>query len=142
MTKFPKVLLIVCLALLTLSFISIDHVENNRVEKVKGILTSQKWTVVEVKRNKLTKENKMDGFRIEVGNVLSFNIDGKFGFKNNDYKYQAGKWVVNNKELVLVHDALTTESRIESTTYKIVKAKKGQLLLKRLTSPKGKIVLK
>ncbi|MCF6351790.1 MAG: hypothetical protein L3J06_02160 [Cyclobacteriaceae bacterium] len=116
--------------------------ERNKRQQ-ESILSSKKWTIVEVKRKKLGKLKKMDGFRLEVGNEFSLGIDHKFGYKNNDYEYMSGKWVLNEKELLLIHDARDATNRLENTVYKIKRLSKSELYLKRISpSPKGKIVFR
>ncbi len=116
--------------------------ERNKRQQ-ESILSSKKWTIVEVKRKKLGKLKKMDGFRLEVGNEFSMGIDHKFGYKNNDYEYMSGKWVLNGKELLLIHDARDATNRLENTVYKIKRLSKSELYLKRISpSPKGKIVFR
>lgn len=108
-----------------------------------SLLTSRKWTIVTVKRKKFGKLKKMDGFRLEVGNEFSMGIDHKFGYKNNDYEYMSGKWILNGKELLLIHDARDATNRLENTVYKIKKLSQTELFMKRISpSPKGKIIFK
>ncbi len=108
-----------------------------------SILTSKKWTIVTVKRKKLGKLKKMDGFRLEVGNEFSLGIDHKFGYKNNDYEYMSGKWVLNGNKLLLIHDARDATNRLENTVYKIKRLSKEELYLKRISpTPKGKIIFR
>lgn len=107
-----------------------------------SLLTAKKWTIVEVKKKKLGKLKKMDGFRLEVGNEFSLGIDHKFGYKNNDYEYMSGKWVLDGKIIMLIHDARDATNRLENTRYKIKKLSKDELYLKRVTKPKGKIRFK
>ena len=101
------------------------------------MLTARKWVVVNVSRKKLTKLKKMDGFRMEEGNEMSFSIDHKFGYKNNDYEWMAGKWTLDRKEILLVHDARDMTNRLENSRYKIKKLTPTELVLKRLDNPKG-----
>ena len=115
--------------------------ERNKRQQ-ESLLTARKWTIVNVKRNKLTKLNKMDGFRMEEGNELSFAIDHKFGYKNNDYEYMAGKWVLDGKKILLVHDARDATNRLENTHFKIIRLSKTELYMRRLDKPKGKLVFK
>lgn len=116
--------------------------ERNKRQQ-ESLLTSRKWTIVTVKRKKLGKLKKMDGFRLEVGNEFSLAIDHKFGYKNNDYEYMSGKWVLDGNELLLIHDARDATNRLENTVYRIKRLSKTELYLKRLSpSPKGKIVFK
>ena len=107
-----------------------------------SLLTARKWTILNVKRKKLTKLNKMDGFRMEEGNEMSFSIDHKFGYKNNDYEYMSGKWILDGKSLLLVHDARDATNRLENTHYKVIRLSKSELYIKRLDKPKGKLVFK
>lgn len=107
-----------------------------------SLLSAKKWTIVEVKKKKLGKLKKMDGFRLEVGNEFSLGIDHKFGYKNNDYEYMSGKWVLDGNVLMLIHDARDATNRLENTSYKIKKLSKDELYLKRITKPKGKIRFK
>jgi len=116
--------------------------ERNKRQQ-ESLLSAKKWTIVEVKRKKLGKLKKMDGFRLEVGNEFSLGIDHKFGYKNNDYEYMSGKWVLNGKELLLIHDARDATNRLENTVYKIKRLSKSELYLKRISpNPKGKIVFR
>lgn len=118
------------------------NAQDRNKRQQESLLTARKWTIVEVKRKKLGKLKKMDGFRLEVGNEFSLGIDHKFGYKNNDYEYMSGKWVLNGKELLLIHDARDATNRLENTVYKIKKLSSTQLYLKRMTNPKGKVVFK
>ena len=115
--------------------------ERNKRQQ-ESLLTARKWTIVNVKKKKLTKLKKMDGFRMEEGNELSFAIDHKFGYKNNDYEYMAGKWVLDGKKILLVHDARDATNRLENTHFKIIRLSKTELFLKRMDKPKGKLVFK
>lgn len=120
-----------------------SQAQDRNKRQQESLLTSRKWTIVNVKRKKLGKLKKMDGFRLEVGNEFSLGIDHKFGYKNNDYEYMSGKWILNGKELLLVHDARDATNRLENTVYKIKKLSQTELYLKRISpSPKGKIVFK
>ena len=107
-----------------------------------SLLTARKWTILNVKRKKLTKLKKMDGFRMEEGNEMSFSIDHKFGYKNNDYEYMSGKWILDGKSLLLVHDSRDATNRLENTHYKVIRLSKTELYIKRLDKPKGKLVFK
>ena len=115
--------------------------ERNKRQQ-ESLLTARKWTLMKVKRKKLTKLKKMDGFRMEEGNELSFAIDHKFGYKNNDYEYMAGKWVLDGKRMLLVHDARDATNRLENSHFKVIKLSKSELYIKRLDKPKGKLVFK
>jgi len=115
--------------------------ERNKRQR-ESLLTARKWTIVNVKKKKLTKLKKMDGFRLEEGNELSFAIDHKFGYKNNDYEYMAGKWVLDGNKILLVHDARDATNRLENTHFKVIRLSKTELYLKRLDRPKGKLVFK
>ncbi len=142
--KIIKLLKIACIVFIAsvLSLSSSYGQERNKRQQ-ETLLTSRKWTIVDVKRKKLGKLKKMDGFRLEVGNEFSLGIDHKFGYKNNDYEYMSGKWVLNGKELLLIHDARDATNRLENTIYKIKKLSKSELYLKRISpKPKGKIVFK
>ena len=110
--------------------------ERNKRQQ-ESLLTARKWVVVNVSRKKLTKLKKMDGFRMEEGNEMSFSIDHKFGYKNNDYEWMAGKWTLDRKEILLVHDARDMTNRLENSRYKIKKLTPTELVLKRLDNPKG-----
>ncbi|RLD22113.1 MAG: hypothetical protein DRI71_07915 [Bacteroidetes bacterium] len=116
--------------------------QERNIRQQESLLTARKWMIVEVKKNKLTKLKKMDGFRMEVGNELSLSIDHKFGYKNNDYEYMSGKWKLDGKKLLLIHDARDATNRLENSHFKIIKLSKTELFLKRLDKPKGKIVFK
>jgi hypothetical protein len=122
-------------------FQSADAQDRNKRQK-ESLLTGQKWNLVNVKRKKLTKLKKMDGFRMEEGNELSFAIDHKFGYKNNDYEYMSGKWVLDGKKILLVHDARDATNRLENTHFKIIRLSKNELYMKRLDKPRGKLVFK
>lgn len=134
------------LVLIVLVALLIPHnsqAQDRNKRQQESLLTSRKWTIVNVKRKKLGKLKKMDGFRLEVGNEFSMGIDHKFGYKNNDYEYMSGKWILNGKELLLVHDARDATNRLENTIYKIKRLSQTELYLKRISpSPKGKIVFK
>ena len=136
-----KVFAILCFA----AFLGTNHAsaqERNKRQQ-ESLLTARKWTIVQVKRKKLGKLKKMDGFRLEVGNEFSLGIDHKFGYKNNDYEYMSGKWVLDGNQLLLVHDARDATNRLENTVYKVKRLSKTELFLKRLSpNPKGKIVFK
>jgi len=116
--------------------------QERNIRQQESLLTARKWMIVEVKKNKLTKLKKMDGFRMEVGNELSLSIDHKFGYKNNDNEYMSGKWKLDGKKLLLIHDARDATNRLENSHFKIIKLSKTELFLKRLDKPKGKIVFK
>lgn len=120
---------------------SVEAQDRNK-RQTESLLTARKWTIVNVKRKKLTKLKKMDGFRMEEGNEMSFSIDHKFGYKNNDYEYMSGKWILDGKSLLLVHDARDATNRLENTHYKVIRLSKTQLYIKRLDKPKGKLVFK
>jgi len=138
---FSKILAL--LVLLALLFPTNTQAQERNKRQQESLLSARKWTIVTVKRKKLGKLKKMDGFRLEVGNEFSLGIDHKFGYKNNDYEYMSGKWILNGKELLLVHDARDATNRLENTIYKIKKLSKSELYLKRISpSPKGKIVFK
>lgn len=130
----------VLLALISANSANAQSSRNKRQQE--SLLTSRKWTIVDVKKKKLGKLKKMDGFRLEVGNEFSLGIDHKFGYKNNDYEYMSGKWVLDGTVLMLIHDARDATNRLENTRYKIKKLSKDELYLKRLTKPKGKIRFK
>ena len=100
-TKFLKLASIVVSAIIF--SISTSNAQERNKRQQESLLSAKKWTIVEVKRKKLGKLKKMDGFRLEVGNEFSMGIDHKFGYKNNDYEYMSGKWVLNGKELLLIH---------------------------------------
>lgn len=133
------------IVLLSLSLVGLSNgaqaQERNQRQK-ESILTARTWTVIDVSRKKLTKLKKTDGFRMEEGNEMSFSIDHKFGYKNNDYEYMAGKWIYDGKELLLVHDARDMTNRLENTRYKIKKMTSVSLVLKRLDKPKGVLKFK
>jgi hypothetical protein len=119
-----------------------SQAQERNIRQQESLLTARKWTIVNVKKKKLTKLKKMDGFRMEEGNELSFAIDHKFGYKNNDYEYMAGKWILDGKKILLVHDARDATNRLENTHFKIIRLSKTELYLKRLDKPKGKLVFK
>ena len=119
-----------------------SHAQERNKRQQESLLTNRKWTIVDVKRNKLTKLKKMDGFRMEEGNELSFAIDHKFGYKNNDYEYMAGKWKLDGKKILLIHDARDATNRLENLHFKIIRLSKTELTMKRLDKPKGKLVFK
>lgn len=106
--------------------------------KYESILTSKKWTCLEVNRGKLEKID----FRIEVGNELSLRIDKKYSFKNNDYLYQAGTWKLDGKMLYFFYQDSEKEGRINTAQYKILKLTETQLKVKKLDRPKGKLLFK
>ena len=106
-------------------------------EKREKLLTSKKWTCLEVSRKKL---EKMD-FKMEIGNILSFRIDKKYSFQNNDYNYQAGKWKVDGTMLYFFYNA-PDDNRILTARYKIQRLNEREMRLKRLDRPKGKLVFK
>ena len=49
----------------------------------------------------------------------------------------AGKWILDRKELLLVHDARDMTNRLDNSRYKIKKLTPTELILKRLDKPKG-----
>lgn len=123
--------------------ISNTQAQDRNKRQQESLLSARKWTIVDVKRKKLGKLKKMDGFRLEVGNEFSLGIDHKFGYKNNDYEYMSGKWVLDGTQLLLIHDARDATNRLENTVYKIKRLSKTELYLKRMSpKPKGKIVFK
>ena len=66
---------------LTLSVLTIDaQAQERNKRQQESLITARKWVVVNVSRKKLTKLKKMDGFRMEEGNEMSFSIDHKFGY--------------------------------------------------------------
>ena len=142
--KKLQLLKIVMIAVVAIMLtISSSNAQERNKRQQESLLSSKKWTIVDVKRKKLGKLKKMDGFRLEVGNEFSLGIDHKFGYKNNDYEYMSGKWVLNGKELLLIHDARDATNRLENTVYKIKRLSKSELFLKRISpNPKGKIVFK
>lgn len=115
--------------------------ERNKRQK-ESLLTARKWVVVDVSRKKLSKLKKMDGFRMEEGNEMSFSIDHKFGYKNNDYEWMAGKWIMDKKEILLIHDARDMTNRLENSRYKIKRLTPTELILKRMDRPKGVLSFK
>lgn len=133
---------VVTLFVAALSISNTQAQERNKRQQ-ESLLSARKWTIVDVKRKKLGKLKKMDGFRLEVGNEFSLGIDHKFGYKNNDYEYMSGKWVLDGTQLLLIHDARDATNRLENTVYKIKRLSKTELFLKRMSpKPKGKIVFK
>ncbi len=139
--KFIKIVFIALFAIILSTSFSQAQARNKRQQE--SLLTARKWTIVEVKRKKLGKLKKMDGFRLEVGNEFSMSIDHKFGYKNNDYEYMSGKWVLNGKELLLIHDARDATNRLENTIYRIRRLSKTELYLKRISpKPRGKIAFR
>lgn len=132
--------LLVCLAISGISNDAFAQERNKRQQE--SLLTARKWVVVSVSRKKLTKLKKMDGFRMEEGNEMSFSIDHKFGYKNNDYEWMAGKWVLDKKEILLIHDARDMTNRLNNSRYKIKKMTPTELVLKRLDNPKGVLKFK
>ena len=135
------IMLMMVFAFTLLITLPIQAQERNKRQQ-ESLLTARKWTIVNVKKKKLTKLKKMDGFRMEEGNELSFAIDHKFGYKNNDYEYMAGKWLLDGKKILLVHDARDATNRLENTHFKIIRLSKTELYMKRLDKPKGKLVFK
>lgn len=133
---------VITLFVAALSISNTQAQERNKRQQ-ESLLSARKWTIVDVKRKKLGKLKKMDGFRLEVGNEFSLGIDHKFGYKNNDYEYMSGKWVLDGTQLLLIHDARDATNRLENTVYKIKRLSKTELYLKRMSpKPKGKIVFK
>ncbi len=119
-----------------------SQAQERNIRQQESLLTARKWTIVNVKKKKLTKLKKMDGFRMEEGNELSFAIDHKFGYKNNDYEYMAGKWKLDGKKILLIHDARDATNRLENSHFKIIRLSKTELFMKRMDKPKGKLVFK
>jgi hypothetical protein len=119
-----------------------SQAQERNIRQQESLLTARKWTIVNVKKKKLTKLKKMDGFRMEEGNELSFAIDHKFGYKNNDYEYMAGKWKLDGKKILLIHDARDATNRLENSHFKIIRLSKTELYIKRMDKPKGKLVFK
>lgn len=133
---------VVTLFVAALSISNTQAQERNKRQQ-ESLLSARKWTIVDVKRKKLGKLKKTDGFRLEVGNEFSLGIDHKFGYKNNDYEYMSGKWVLDGNQLLLIHDARDATNRLENTVYKIKRLSKTELFIKRMSpKPKGKIVFK
>ncbi|AZQ63410.1 hypothetical protein EI427_14570 [Flammeovirga pectinis] len=119
-------------------FMSVDSFAQN-IDVRKEILISKDWTITEVKRDKLTKQ---ETYALDEGNTLHFSIDKKFGFKNNSNEYLAGKWVMGSKkELLLVHGKGDGSSDTASSRFKIVNISESKITLKKLDKPKGKFVL-
>ena len=135
------IMLMLVLGFALLNSMSAQAQDRNKRQK-ESLLINRKWTIVDVKRNKLTKLKKMDGFRMEEGNELSFGIDHKFGYKNNDYEYRSGKWVLDGKRILLVYDARDATNRLENMHFKVIKLSKTELYVKRMDKPKGKLVFK
>lgn len=136
MAKKSVLIFVLSMFLGTLGFNDANAQERNK-RQMESLLTAKKWTVLTVSKKKLTKLKKTDGFRMEQGNEMSFSIDHKFGYKNNDYEYMSGKWVMDGKRLLLVHDARDATNRLENSDYKIKKLTKYELVLKRLEKPRG-----
>jgi hypothetical protein len=134
------------ITIFTLSLLMIlssnSQAQDRNKRQQESLLTARKWTILKVKKKKLTKLKKMDGFRMEEGNEMSFSIDHKFGYKNNDYEYMSGKWILDGKSLLLVHDARDATNRLENTHYKIIRLSKTELYMKRMDKPKGKLIFK
>ena len=106
--------------------------------KQEAVLTSKKWTCMEVKRKKLEKAD----FKFEMGNKLKFEIDKKYQYENNDYNYSSGEWKLDKKMLYMFYVDPKGTDRKMSATYKVLKLSESQLMLKRLDRPKGKLVFK
>ncbi|MGB0391403.1 MAG: hypothetical protein ACPGD5_07525 [Salibacteraceae bacterium] len=106
--------------------------------KQEALLTSKKWTCMQVKRKKLEKAD----FKFEMGNKLKFEIDKKYQYENNDYNYSAGEWKLDKKMLYFFYVDPKGNNRKISATYKVLKLSDSQLILKRLDRPKGKLVFK
>ncbi len=137
--QFPATGMILLFSLL-LSLPALAQERNKR--QTESLLTARKWTLMDVKKKKLTKLKKMDGFRMEEGNEMSFSIDHKFRYKNNDYEYMSGKWVLDGKKLLLVHDARDATNRLDNSHLKIIRLTKTELYVKRMDKPRGKLVFK
>lgn len=125
----------------SLGLVDANAQERNK-RQTESLLTAKKWTVLNVSKKKLTKLKKTDGFRMEQGNEMSFSIDHKFRYKNNDYEYMAGKWVMDGKRLLLVFDARDATNRLDNHDYKIKKLTKYELVLKRKEKPRGVLKFK
>jgi hypothetical protein len=139
---FRNGLMFVLLVTMSVSLSQTAVAQERNKRQQESLLTNRKWNLVNVKRKKLTKLKKMDGFRMEEGNELSLAIDHKFGYKNNDYEYMSGKWVLDGKKLLLIHDARDATNRLENIHFKIIRLSKTELYMKRLDKPKGKLVFK
>lgn len=127
------------LASMLLILVTALHAQNmSKQLKTESLLTSKKWTCLEVKRAKLERID----FRFEIGNELSLRIDKKYSFKNNDYNFMAGNWKLDGKTLYFFYHADGEEGRVESARYKIQKITPVELRLKKLDRPKGKLVFK
>ena len=137
-----KVVITAFVLIILMVFSGNAEAQDRNKRQQESLLTARKWTILNVKRKKLTKLDKMDGFRMEEGNEMSFSIDHKFGYKNNDYEYMSGKWILDGKSLLLVHDARDATNRLENTHYKVIRLSKTELYMKRLDKPKGKLVFK
>lgn len=129
--------LTIATAFLLLSEIPLNAQSNSQIKK-ESLLTSKKWVCLNVSKKKLSKID----FRFEVGNELSFSIDKKYAFKNNDYNYQNGTWKMDSKYLYFFYNASDGTNRIESSKYKVKSLTATKLRLKRLEKPKGNLEFK
>ena len=109
----------------------------SKLQKMEALLTSKKWICMDVSKKRLTK--KLD---FDIGNEFGLSIDKKYNFKNNNYDYSNGTWKVDGKFLYFFYNAPGTESKTETSKYKIIKLNETTLILKRLDRPKGKITFK
>ena len=131
--------LVMMVAAMLFFFTAISNAQNmNSQLKTEALLTSKKWTCLDVKRGKLERID----FRFEIGNELSLRIDKKYSFKNNDYNFKAGNWKLDGKTLYFFFNAPGEEGRIETARYKIQKINAAELRLKKLDKPTGKLVFK
>ena len=105
--------------------------------KREALLTSKKWTCLEVSKKRITKKLSFD-----IGNEINFGIDKKYSFKNNKFDYSNGKWKMDGKFIYFFYNAPGTENLVQTIKYKVLKLSETELVLKRLDKPKGKLTFK
>ena len=54
----------------------------------------------------------------------------------------AGKWKLDGKKILLIHDARDATNRLENSHFKIIRLSKTELYIRRMDKPKGKLVFK
>ncbi len=134
-----KKLNVLFLTIAFLATLSSVNAQSNREQMLmESVLSSKKWTCLEVSRKKLAKE----GFKFEVGNDLSLSIDKKFSYKNNEHNYVSGTWKVDGKYMYFIFDSQQHNGNTIVKKYRVLTIDKNELKLKRLDKPRAKLTFK
>ncbi len=91
--------------------------------KEESIISSKKWTVVDVKGKEPT---------FEFGEELAFDIDKKFRIKKNNMDRETGTWFLDKKYLILTVEGGkgVSQGRRVPRRMKVLKLSKDELKVK------------